>query len=343
MLRILKTSCLALFLWSLTIFSAPSHAAATRLKDLVHVRGIRSNYLNGLGLVVGLKATGDSKKSLATNKAVANMLTRMGMRITADEVVAGNMAAVLVTSDLPPFARIGDNIDVKVSALGDAKSLAGGTLVMTPLSAVNGDVYALSQGPVVVGQASGNGAQVLTVARVPQGASIEREFAPQIASGGRLTLSLKDPDFTTSSRIAEVINRKLKGFFAEAKDIGSVDLTLPSSYSNRVVEFMAEIESLTVDADTKAVVILNERTGTVVMGNQIMLSPVAIAHGDLSIRIGGGKGQEASPKTLIGIKGSTVGDLIDTLNGLGVKPGDLVGILQSLHASGALKAELRFI
>lgn len=328
---------------SITLWGTSSFAATARLKDLVHVRGVRSNFLNGLGIIVGLKATGDSKKSFATNKAVANMLTRMGMKIAAEEVVSGNMAAVLVTAELPPFARIGDTIDVKVSAVGDAKSLAGGTLIMTPLSAVNGDIYAVAQGPVVVGQASGNGPQVLTVARVPQGAVIEREFAPTIASDGKLVLSLIQPDFTTSSRIAETINRKLKGFFAEARDIGSIVLTLPSSYTDRVVEFMAEIEALTVDADTKAVVILNERTGTVVMGSQIVLSPVAIAHGDLSIRIGGGNAKPSGQKTLVGIKGSTVGDLIETLNGLGVKPGDLVGILQSLHAAGALKAELRFI
>jgi flagellar P-ring protein precursor FlgI len=318
-------------------------AATARLKDLVHVRGVRSNFLNGIGIVVGLKATGDSKKSLATNKAVANMLTRMGMRITAEDVVSGNMAAVLVTGELPPFARSGETIDVKVSVVGDAKSLAGGTLIMTPLAAMNGDVYAVAQGPVVVGQASGNGPQVLTVARVPQGGVIEREFIPSIAGDGKLVLSLIQPDFTTSSRIAEAINRKLKGFFAEARDIGSITLTLPSSYRDHVVEFMAEIEALTVDADTKAVVILNERTGTVVMGSQIVLSPVAIAHGDLSIRIGGGNAKNTGQKTLVGIKGSTVGDLIETLNGLGVKPGDLVGILQSLHAAGALKAELRFI
>jgi flagellar P-ring protein FlgI len=335
----------AIFLFSTLGFSwgLSADGATARLKDLVHVRGVRSNFLNGLGIVVGLKATGDSKKSLATNKAVANMLTRMGMKITAEEVVSGNMAAVLVTSELPPFARIGDTIDVKVSVVGDAKSLAGGTLIMTPLTAVNGDVYAVAQGPVVVGQASGNGPQVLTVARVPQGAVIEREFTPVIAGDGKLVLSLIQPDFTTSSRIAEAINRKLKGFFAEARDVGSISLTLPSSYTDRLVEFMAEIEALTVDADTKAVVILNERTGTVVMGSQVVLSPVAIAHGDLSIRIGAGNAKSTSQKTLVGIKGSTVGDLIDTLNGLGVKPGDLVGILQSLHAAGALKAELRFI
>ena len=332
-----------LLLVVLFVLDASALAAVTRLKDLIHVRGIRPNFLNGFGLVVGLKATGDSKKSLATNKAIANMLTRMGMKTKAEEVVSGNMAAVLVTAELPPFARIGDTVDVKVSAVGDAKSLAGGTLIMTPLTAVNGDIYAVSQGPVVVGQANGNGPQVLTVARVPQGALIEREFTPKIATAGKITLSLTQPDFTTSSRIAETINRKLKGFFAEARDVGSVEVSIPTSYTDRVVEFMAEIENLTVDADAKSVVILNERTGTVVMGSQIILSPVAIAHGDLSIRIGGSKAQGATQKTLVGIKGSTVGDLIETLNGLGVKPGDLVGILQSLHAAGALKAELRFI
>jgi len=332
-----------LFLIAMT--SSAAFGTTTRLKDLVRVRGVRSNFVNGFGLIVGLKSTGDSKKSLATNKMIANMLTRMGMKTREADVVAGNMAAVLVTGELPPFARIGDVFDVKVSAIGDARSLAGGTLILTTLHAGNSEVFAVAQGSVVVGQASGSGPQVLTVARVPQGASVEREFQPSIANNGELILSLLRADFTTASRIAEMINTKLKGFYANPKDVGSVEVLMPPEFQGRLVEFIAELESMRVEDDTKAVVVVNERTGTVVMGASVIVAPVAIAHGDLTIKIGakGGKADKSPPKSVVAVGGATVGDLLETLNSLGVKPADLVGILQSLHASGAINAELRFI
>jgi flagellar P-ring protein precursor FlgI len=315
-----------------------------RIKDLASVRGVRPNFLNGIGLVVGLKNTGDSKKSLATNRAIATMLTRMGLKTAAEDVVAGNMAAVMITAELPPFARIGETLDVKVSAVGDAKSLAGGTLILTPLKAGNSEVFAVAQGAVVVGQASGQGASVLTVARVPGGATVEREFAPAIGTHGKITLALHDADFTTASRIADAVNEELKGFFAEAKDVGSVDVTIPPVFQDRLVDFLAEVEGVTVEADVKAVVVLNERTGTVVMGSKVALSPVAIAHGDLSIRVSDGKkAGKGAGKNVVNMNGATVGDLVDTLNALGVKPADLVGILQSMHAAGAIKAELKFL
>jgi flagellar P-ring protein precursor FlgI len=335
------------------IGASRAHAAPARLKELATVRGVRPNFLNGLGIVVGLKATGDSKKSLATNKAVANMLTRLGMKTRAEEVAAGNLAAVLVTAELPPFARIGDTVDVKVSAVGDAKSLAGGTLVLTPLRAGDSQVYAVAQGAVAVGQANGNGAAVLTVARVAEGGTIEREFLPQIAANGKLVLALRSPDFTTASRIAEGVNKLLKGFFAEAVDVGSVEVKVPPLYAGRLVDFVAELEAMTVEADTKAVVVLNERTGTVVIGTGVTIAPVAIAHGDLAIKVeapgggaaGGAKGQgKGASKNVVPLGGgATVGDLVDTLNALGVKPADLVGIIQAVHAAGALKAELKFL
>ncbi len=316
----------------------------TRIKDLAAIRGVRPNFLNGIGLVVGLKNSGDSKKSLATNRAIATMLTRMGLKTAAEDVVAGNMAAVMITAELPPFARIGETIDVKVSAVGDAKSLAGGTLILTPLKAGNSEVYAVAQGAVVVGQASGSGAQVLTVARVPGGATVEREFAPLIGGGGRVTLALHDPDFTTAARVADAINEALKGFYAEAKDVGSIDVQIPPVFLDRLVDFIAEIESTKVEADGRAVVVVNERTGTVVMGNKVTLGAVSIAHGDLSIRVGDSKkAKGAAGKNVVNLNGSTVGDLVDTLNALGVKPADLVGILQAMHAAGAIKAELKFL
>lgn len=342
---------LAIGLWLLGFCLAPSSAGAegaeSRIKDLATVRGVRSNFLNGLGLVVGLKGTGDSNKSLATNRAIASMLTRLGMQTKASEVAAGNMAAVMVTAELPAFARIGATLDVKVSAIGDAKSLSGGTLILTPLRAGDSEIYAVAQGAVVVGQASGNGPQVLTVARVPAGASVEREFMPKLGARGLITLALKEPDFTTATRIAEKINGELKEFAATAHDVGSVEVMVPPQFQSNLVGFIAELEAMTVAADGKAAVVVNERTGTVVMGRDVVIHPVAIAHGDLSIKIEDPKAKKqagkGASKSVVKLDGATVGDLIETMNALGVKPADLIGILQTLHAAGALKAELRFL
>ncbi len=338
------TKYLLLLTFALLIASAETSAETVRIKDLTNVRGVRSNFLNGIGLVVGLKASGDSKKSLATNKAIASMMTRMGLNISADDIVAGNMAAVMITAELPPFSRIGDEIDVKVSAVGDAKSLAGGTLILTPLRAGNSEVFAVAQGAVVVGQASGSGPQVLTVARVPQGATIEKEFFPTIGAKGKLTLSLITPDFTTATRIAESINRQMKSFIAEAKDVGSIEISIPEIFADRLVEFISEIEGIYVTPDHKSVVVMNERTGTVVMGSGVVIANVAIAHGDLSIKVEGKKEAAKNPgKNVVNVGGTTVGELVESLNALGVKPADLIGIVQSIHAAGALKADLRFL
>jgi flagellar P-ring protein precursor FlgI len=263
----------------------------------------------------------------------------MGMKTALEEVVSGSTAVVLVTSELPPFSKIGDRIDIKVSVIGDAKSLAGGTLVLTPLKSSDGEMYALAQGPIVVGQASGAGPQVLTVARSPLGAMIEKEFNPIIDNKSRLLFTLNNPDFTTCSRVVQEINKHLNGFYAESIDHSSLMVKIPEFFGDRTVEFMAEIESLKVEADTRATIVLNERTGTVVMGSSVVIAPVAIAHGDLTIRIGNKPG----PKSILNIPAATVGDLIETLNSIGVKPPDLIGILQSLHAAGALNAELKFI
>ena len=338
-----RSSAFSLLLGVL-LAAGTAHAESTRLKDLVRVRGVRPNYVNGFGLVIGLRGTGDSKKSLTTNKMIAHMLTRMGMKTSEKEVVAGNMAAVMVTGELPAFAKIGDTFDLKVSAIGDSRNLSGGTLVLTPLSAGNSAVFAVAQGAVVVGQASGAGPQVLSVARVPQGATVEREFKPVIAAAGKLTLSLKNADFTTASRIAQEINQNLKGFFADATDVASVEVVVPPTFQNHLVEFIAELEAMQVEADQKAVVVINERTGTVVMGASVVIAAVAIAHGDLSIKIAakGGAGKKGG-KSLVQLGDATVGDLIASLNALGVKPADLVGILQAIHAAGALSADLKFI
>lgn len=321
-----------------------AYGEGVRIKDLTNIRGVRANHLIGFGLVVGLSGTGDSKNSLATNKAAASMLTGLGMQTKSDDVVAGNIAAVLVTGELPAFGRIGDGIDVKLSAVGDAKSLAGGTLVFTPLRAADNQVYAVAQGSVTVGQADGKGAKVLTVALVPSGGVIEREFEPTLAPSGILMLSLKSPDFTTAARLAEEINAQFKGFYAQAKDLATISVTVPPVYQSRVVEFISKMEALRVQADAKAKVVMNERTGTVVMGQNVMIDPVTIAHGDLSIQVKGATAKAGDKgKAVVPMGGTTVGDLIKTMNDMGVKPEDLVGILQALHASGALQAELEFL
>lgn len=330
-----------LYLISSFQISPAAYSQEIRLKDAVQIRGVRTNQIYGLGLVIGLNGSGDSKKSLATNRAAANMLSRLGMQTKQEEVSAGSMAVVMVTGDLPPFARNGDRIDVKVSTVGDAKSLAGGTLVAAPLRAADSKIYGVAQGGVVIGKASGSGVQVQTVAIIPDGGVIERELKSDFARDGILTLTLKEPDFTTAQRICDTINGHFRGFYAEATDPAAVRVAIPPTYSGRPVEFVSELESLTVDTDRPAVVVLNERTGTVVMGGDVMVSPVAISHGDLAIQVGKGKAGKGGQETIVNMPGTSISDLVKSLNAMGVKPDDLVSILQSLKVAGALKADLR--
>lgn len=345
--------CLKVYVWAsalltlliVGLFSRAAFAQETRIKDLANFRGFRTNQLIGFGLVVGLNNTGDSPASLATNQAVGNMLTRIGVKTGPDGTATPSVAAVIATADLPAFSRVGDKIDVKISTIGDAKSLAGGTLLLTPLRAGDGQVYIIAQGAVSTGQANGSGTQVLTVARVPSGGVVEREFAPALAPGGKITLSLKNPDFTTNHRLAERINIHFKGFFAKAIDPVTTEVEVPPLFMDRKIEFIAELEALKVSADQKSVVVLNERTGTVVMGAEVVLSSVAIAHGALSIQVGkdSKKDDKAGGGAVAQVGGNTVGELVESLNAFGVKPADLVGILQALHTSGALKADLQFL
>lgn len=312
----------------------------TRIKDLVNIKGQRTNEVMGFGLVVGLNGTGDSPASLSTNQAMATLLTRLGMSVDEGPVITQSSAAVVVTGQLPSYARSGDRIDVKVSIIGDANSLAGGTLLTSPLRAGDGNVYVVAQGPVVVAQATGVGAQSLTVAHVPGGGQVERNFAPSFASQGLIELSLRQPDFTTNARITKVINQHFNGFFAKSVNPGLIEVDLPDRYYNRPVEFIAEMELLEVEADQKAVVVLNEKTGTIVMGGNIRISRVVLSHNGLSLTVGQDADHEES---MIPVDGSTVGDLVRSLNAMGVKPKDLISILQSMHASGALRAELRYL
>ena len=330
----------------MVLASSFASAQETRVKDLVNIRGIRTNQLIGVGLVVGLNQTGDTSKSVITNKTAAGMLTRLGTKVTDQDLTSGSAAAVLVMVDMPAFGRNGDKVDARVSILGNAKSLAGGVLVSTPLKAGDGNIYGFARGSVVIGQASGVGVQVQTVAVVPGGAIIEREFAPEIEADGRITLSLRNPDFTTNHRMVDAINRHLRGFYAKSIDIAGVEVDIPPLFDGKTVEFISEVENVKLTADQKSVVIINERTGTVVMGGDVTISPVTISHGDLSISVGTQKssgGKDKNSKSIVPMGGSTVSKLIESMNAMGMKPADLVGVMQAVQASGALQAELRFM
>lgn len=318
----------------------------TRIKDLTNVRGIRSNSLIGIGLIVGLSGTGDSAASLTKNKALANMLTRLGMLTGENDVGFASAAAVLVTAELSAFQRNGDRINLKISTIGDASSLAGGMLISTPLRAGDGLVYVLGEGSVVTGQADGAGVKVKTVALVPEGGVVEREFRPVLAPDNKFILSLKVSDPTTNSRVTEKINSYFQGFFARSLDPVSIEVKVPPLYRDQKIEFLSELESLRVDADHKAVIVLNERTGTVVMGNEVKIEAVAISHGDLMISIGAdaaSKSKDTAKGSVTSVKASSVGELVQSMNALGVKPADLIGIVQAIHAAGAIHADIKFL
>lgn len=335
-------------------FAAPQaqadDTASVRLKDLVEFRGVRSNPIVGLGLVVGLPGTGDSKASLATNKSVANLLNRLGTQVRSNEVVTKNIAAVVVTAELPPFARIGDRLDVQISAVGDSSSLEGGTLLMTALSAADGLVYAVAQGPISLGsgmagnQGGGGGARSTapkTIA-ISQSATVEREFQATFISNGAVELSLKQADFTTAHRIAHAINTRFNEFLATPQNSGLIRVRLPEqargSESFTPVDFMAVMEQIRVEPDSRAIVVINERTGTIISGANVTVLPVAISHGSLEIVVEDETRYVGKiPKT------TTVGELVRALNELGAGPKDLVSILQALNAASALKAQLKLM
>ena len=323
---------------ALILSAASAGAEEVELKDIVNVQGVRSNKLVGYGVVSGLAGTGDSAASLPTRKAAASMLTKLGMKTTPEEVVTGNIAAVIVTAELPPFARNGDELDVRISAQSDATSLKGGTLLLTPLRAGDGKTYAVAQGVVVVGSDANS---VATVAIVPGGAQVEREFQARYQSKGKLRLSLKKSDFTTNLHVANAINQHFRGFYAKSLDPSTLSVEIPKLFEDDVVRFVSELEKLRVKVDRKAVVVINERSATVVMGNDVSIAPVTIAHGTLSIKVG--EGESVGAETMVAVDKVTVGGLVKSLNQLGVKPTDLVGILQAIAAAGALNARLVYL
>ncbi len=316
-------------------------AHAARLKDIANIRGVRGNQLVGYGVVVGLAGSGDSKSEF-TNKSIERMLDRLGIKVQGKEVASKSVAAVILTANLPPFARAGNKLDVTVSTLGDASSLKGGTLIQSPLRAADQEVYAVAQGPLVVGF-SGTGVHE-TVARLPNGAIIERDIGQEFASRKMFRLTLHNPDFTTAARVVKVINKELAGKFATALDAGTVDITSPPIYEGKGVEMLALIESLDINPDQAARVVVNEKTGTVVIGHGVKVSRVAISHGDLVVKVGGdGANKKDGDKLMVLDEAANVGDIVKAMNKMGVTPKDLITILQSIKAAGALHGDLEIL
>ncbi len=348
--------------------------ASTRIKDIAQIHGVRNNQLLGYGLVSGLGGTGDDmKKSVFTLQAIYNMMTRQGITINPDDIndiKVKNVAAVMVTASLPPFAKSGTTIDVQVSSMGDAKSLAGGTLLMTPLVGPDGNVYAVAQGPLIVGAFAfgGRAAEVQqnhpNAGRIANGAIIERSIPVMLGKDGNLEYQLNEADFTTAANIAKAVNSKFGAGTAFPDSPGSVKVTIPQFYRNKLIDFVASLEVLQVDADTTAKLVVNERTGTIVMGKDIRLSTVAVSHGNLSLIIRDdyvvsqpnpfGEGETVvTPQTNISVveedgqlvvldmhKGVSIGEIANALNAIGATPRDLIAIFQAIKASGSLYGDL---
>jgi flagellar P-ring protein FlgI len=350
-----------------------SAQAQIKLRDLVSIEGVRTNQLVGYGLVVGLQSTGDTlRNSQFTQQSLSAMLERMGVNVNGLQLQTRNTAAVVVTATLPAFARQGSPVDVQVSSLGDAKSLTGGTLMVTPLMGADGEVYAVAQGPVVVGgivivgQAQSVKQGVLTSGRVPGGATVEREVANTLDDLTSVRLALRSPDFTTATRMEQAINARFGEGTAVASDLGTVDLHVPPAFSHRVTELLAQVELIEVRPETPARVVIDEKSGTIVVGAEVKLDPVAITHGNLTVRVTEtpqvsqpgpfSNGQTVVvPNTEIDVnthadrrlrmlsRSVTLRELVDGLNALGLGPRDLIQVLNTLRASGALHAELDFI
>lgn len=345
-------------------------AQATRIKDVAAFDGVRDNQLVGYGLVVGLNGSGDSDQTKFPVQSLVNVLERMGITVNRNDIKVKNVAAVMVTASLPPFAKQGTKLDVTVSSVGDAKTIAGGTLVMTPLRGADNQVYAVAQGAVLTNSFAfgGQGASATknhpTAGRIAAGALVERELPNVLTGRSALRLNLSQADFTTAARIAAAINKQFSGS-ATTNDGGSVTVQLPQDYASRPVDFIAQLENLEIVQDVPARVVVNERTGTIVMGETVKIAAVAVSHGNLSLTIKEkpkvsqpaplSQGETTVvPRTELKVKeeqkrlsvvpaGNTIGDVVRGLNLLGVTPRDLISILQAIRAAGALQAELVII
>jgi flagellar P-ring protein precursor FlgI len=340
-----------------------------RLKDIVTLQGVTSAPLIGYGLVVGLNKTGDKRQTLFSTQSLANMLSRFGIEVPAEQVKVENIAAVLVTAELSPYQRIGARIDATASSIGDARSLQGGTLLPTPLRGPDGEAVALAQGPLSIGGfgggRGGSSVQVnhLTVGRIPGGAIVQTAPPPVAQqTNGPMVLSLRDPDFVTASRVVQAINTHLGEPSARALDAGSISVNVPARFQNALPAFVADLEALPVDTDVVARVVINERTGTVVVGGNVRLGPAAVAHGNLSVRISTryrvsqpapfSSGdtvtvpdenvdiEEGTAQLITLEPGATLQAVVTALNALGVSPRDIIAIVQALKTAGALQADI---
>ena len=371
-----------------------SHAYAARIKDISSIGGVRDNQLIGYGLVVGLAGTGDDIENGFTKETLANMLSRQGLGMkeeSRNDLSSDNVASVMISAELPPFAKVGSRIDVIVSSIGDADSLRGGTLLMTPLKGADGRVYAVAQGAVSIGgfAAGGGSASVLknhpTVGRITNGAFVERELEYNFENRKSLSINLYRPDFTTATGVARAINGVIAGVEAKLVDSSTITVNIKESFKGSKVRLVSTIENINVAVDSPAVVVISEKTGTIVMGENVRISTVAVAHGNLFIQIkeekkvsqpfpfapappagsvpvdaGGGTviapgGQTVvTTETAIGVqeernrlvlvpKGVTIQEVVRALNAIGVTPGDLITILQTIKSAGALQADLKVI
>lgn len=362
--------CLLLSAYCLAQTEQSDKPLTVRVKDIADIEGVRGNQLIGYGIVVGLNRTGDrTQQNLYASQTLQNLLVRMGITTTVSAMRPENMATVLVTATLPPFVRQGSRIDVTVSSIGDARSLQGGTLIITPLKGVDGQVYAIAQGSVSIGgiAAGGPGNSVdinhPTAGRVPNGATVERTVATELAGGNLLTLVLRQDDFTTASRVGRIVNENFGAGTARALDSRNIEVRVPGKYADDAVGFIAELETLKLKTDVIAKVIINERTGTIVMGRDVRLSSVAISQGGVTVRIGtefdvsqpnplSKQGEtvvtprvnievkERKPNSVVLPDGATVEEVVRGLRSVGVSARDIISILQAIKAAGALAAEL---
>lgn len=346
----------------------PRMADAARLKDIADVQGVRGNQLVGYGVVVGLNGTGDKKGTTFTNQSLTNLLERLGVRVDPKDLKLANVAAVAATATLPPFSKMGAKIDVTLSSIGDATTLQGGVLLMTPLRGADGKVYAVAQGPVSVGgfviEGGGDTAQKNhpTVGLIARGASVEREISFDLFATGQVKIVLRDPDFITATRVQNAVNDYLHGDNARAVDNASVVVPLSVAEGSSPVELVARLEELTIEPDAPARVVVNERTGTVIMGEHVRVSTVALAHGNLNITIRTERqvsqpaplaqgstavvnntdvqvGEEEGKLRIVS-EGVTLREVVKALNDIGATPRDLIAIFQAMQRAGALQAEL---
>jgi flagellar P-ring protein precursor FlgI len=361
----IATAAILLTLSAPQVFGAPQ----VRLKELVSIEGVRDNALIGYGVVAGLAGTGDRVQTIFSAQSLTNMLARMGLTVNPAAIQVKNVAAVMVTARLPAFAQPGSRIDVTVSAIGDAPSLQGGVLLMTELKGPDSQVYAVAQGPMVIGgfvaggQGNSKAVNHPTVGRMPNGATVERAV-PTVSLSKQIHLQLQQADFATAARIASAVNQRFENS-AHADNSGVVTVNLPEKWQAQPTEFIAEVESLTIEPDIKGRIVVNERTGTIIMGKQVHIAPVAIIQGSLTVEIQTtqqvsqpnalSQGQtkqtsqvdvgvtQAPPKDLMLKDGATVEELVQALNSIGSSPRDIISILQNLKTDGALQAELDVI